>query len=157
MLNIFKKKADKETEKNEKGIQKFVDIINVKSSYGAKFNELSEVEQNIYLNHMFEVEIENGGFGMLFFHPSGDFAFQMLDSLKAIGAVKSAQLLQEAIAKFPKDIKHSKQEERQDLLEEIDADDELFLELNEALQAMGENLAVYQKAYILKHKDELVK
>lgn len=155
MFNFRKKNVEKEINKNEKGISKIVDKINVKCEYGAKLGNLSEQERVIYMNHIFKTEIDNGGFAMLFFHPAGAYAWEMVDSLKAIGAVKCAQLLEEAIAKFPRDIKGTTTEERQDMLEEIDPDDQLFFELNDALQAMGEDVGVYQKGYMIKHNDVL--
>lgn len=153
MFSLFKKK-DK-IEKQEKEIDRVVGKINVKCAYGAKINLLNEVERTIYFNDIFHKEIENGGFAMLFFHPSGAYAKEMVNTLAAIDAKKSAQLLQEAIDKFPSDLSLLSNEQRQDLLEQIDPEDHAFFELNEALSAMGEDLTVYQTAYMLKHKEEL--
>lgn len=152
---MFLLKKKNKVEKQEKEIDRVVGSINAKCAYGANMHELNEVERNIYLNEIFRKEIENGGFAMLFFHPAGTLVSEMMNSLTAIGAVKCAQLLQEGIAMFPKDITTLTNDERQDLLEEIDPDDKLFFELNEALSAMGEDILVYQTAYMLKHKQEL--
>lgn len=137
----------------EKGFEKVMDFINVKCNYGTKLELLNEQERIVYLNYLFANEIDAGGFAMLFFHPAGVFVYDMLESLTAIGAVKCAQLLQEGINFFPAELKDATLTQRQDMLEVIDPQDTLFLELNEALGAMGENLEVYQKAYILKHHD----
>ena len=155
MFNFSKKHAEKEASKNEKGIHKRIANINVKCEYGAHLEALSEEERVLYMNHIFKTEIDNGGFAMLFFHPAGAYAREMVDTLKAIGAVKCAQLLSEAIAKFPREIQGTTTEERQDMLEEIDPDDQLFFELNDALQAMGEDVGVYQKGYMIKHHEVL--
>lgn len=155
MFNFFRKNVMKQQVKEQKGIMKAIDTINVKCAYGAKIQELNEVERVLYLNHIFQTEIQNGGFAMLFFHPAGAYAHDMVDTLRTIGAIRCAQLLEEAIAKFPVDIKRSSVEKRQDLLEEIDPNDDIFIELNEAMQSMGEPIDVYQKAYMLKHKEDL--
>lgn len=156
MFQLFKKKPEKEAESNKKGIEKLVDKIDVKCAYGGKMSVLSEQERIIYMDHIFQVEFENGGFSMLFFHPAGEYAVEMVQSLQAIGCVKCAQLLQEALAKLPPEFTACKNlEERQDLLEKADPNDDAFLELNEAMGSMGEDIAVYLKAYMLKHKDEL--
>lgn len=156
MFQLFKKKPDKEVESNKKGIEKDVDKINVKCAYGGKLSLLNEHERIVYMNHIFQVEFENGGFSMLFFHPAGEYALEMVNSLEAIGCVKCAQLLKEAIAKLPPEYVSTKGlEARQDILEKADPNDDAFLELNEAMGSMGEDIAVYLKAYMLKHKADL--
>lgn len=156
MLGFLKKKTEKEEDKNAKGIEKVVDKINVKCAYGAKMELLSEQERIIYMNHIFQTEFENGGFSMLFFHPAGAYALEMVQCLEAIGCVKCAQLLTEALAKLPAEFVTTKElEKRQDLLEQADPNDDAFLELNEAMGSMGEDMRVYLKAYMLKHKADL--
>lgn len=152
-MKFFKKKT--EIEKHEKEIDKVVGIINVKCAYGAKLSILNEVEKTLYFNDIFHKEIENGGFSMLFFHPAGAYALDMVESLHAIGAMKCSQLLKEAIAMFPEDLSKLTNEQRQDALERIDPEETAFFELNEAMQSMGEDITVYQTAYMLKHKEEL--
>lgn len=153
MRSFFRKKS--ETEKHEKEIDKIVGFINVKCAYGAQLSVLNEVEKNLYLNDIFSKEIENGGFSMLFFHPAGAYVYDMVESLNAIGAMKCSQLLKEAIAKFPEGTTMTDNEQRQDALELIDPNETAFLELNEAMQSMGENIVVYQTAYMLKHKENV--
>lgn len=156
MFQLFKKKTEKEVDNKNKGIEKLVDKINVKCAYGGKMNLLHEQERIVYLNHIFQVEFETGGFSMLFFHPAGEYAMEMVNSLEAIGCVKCAQLLKEALAKLPSEFTACKDlEKRQDMLEKADPDDDAFLELNEAMGSMGEDISVYLKAYMLKHKDVL--
>lgn len=155
MFNFMKNKVVKEREQQEKGIAKVIYRISLKCAYGSNMEELNEAEKVMYCNFAFKTEIDNGGFSMLFFQPVGIFAFDMVDSLKAIGAVKCAQLLDEAIQKFPPELKGADIEKRRDMLEVIDPEDNLFLELDEALGSMGEDINVYQTAYMIKHREEL--
>lgn len=155
MFNFMKNKVTKDREKSEKGIERLVGMINQKCVYGSKLDILCKEEKVIYFTYAFKVEIENGGFSMLFFQPVGSYVFEMLDGLKEIGAVKCAQLLQEAIDKFPPELKGATSDQRHDMLEEIDPEDTLFLELNEALGSMGEDINTYQTAYMIKHRDVL--
>lgn len=153
MFSLFKKKNT--VERVEKEIDKVIGKIHVKCSYGAKMSELNEVERTLYLNDIFAKEVELGGFSMLLFHPCAAYAKEMITTLERIDASKTAQLLKEALEKLPADYCEKSLEERQDLLEAADPQDTLFVELNEALSAMGENLQIYQNAYMLKHKEEL--
>ncbi len=61
------------------------------------FTTLSENEQAIYTIWWLEAEVNNGGFHQYFWNSAGDHADVALKSLNAIGATKTASLLQQAI------------------------------------------------------------
>jgi hypothetical protein len=70
-------------------------------SYGDDMDKLTEPQKQFYYNQSLEREINNGGFNQYFINPSGDFAHQTIQSLKAIGANTTADILQKAIDQFP--------------------------------------------------------
>jgi len=61
------------------------------------FNVLNEKEQAIYTIWWLEAEVNNGGFHQYFWNSAGDHADAALKSLKNIGALKTASLLERAI------------------------------------------------------------
>lgn len=140
MFSLFRRKQQEEREMKE--IDQVLQKIHIKCAYGENLAILNEAERTLYLNDIFQKEIENGGFAMLFQHSAGVHTKDMVRSLKQIGASRSAQLLMEAEDKFAQNESMS---------------DAMFFELNEALQAMGEDLTIYQTAYMLKHKNEITK
>ncbi|HZH64889.1 MAG TPA: DUF4375 domain-containing protein [Flavisolibacter sp.] len=64
-------------------------------------NKLTEPQRLFYLNQNLEWEINNGGFNQYFINASGDFAHQTIQSLTAIGARTTADIVQKAIDQFP--------------------------------------------------------
>lgn len=61
------------------------------------FKALNEKEQAIYTIWWLEAEVNNGGFHQYFWNPAGEHSDIALKSLKAIGAIKTAALLEKAI------------------------------------------------------------
>lgn len=75
--------------------------LNEKSDYGNKISELTEGEKVVLFIENLEREINNGGFNQFFFNSSGDFAQETLNSLKLIGANKTAEIVSKAYAEWP--------------------------------------------------------
>ena len=76
-------------------------LISQLCEYGERMESLSPAQRVFYLNQSLEREVNNGGFHQFFFNSSGDNADQTVDSLESIGALKTAELLRQAISKFP--------------------------------------------------------
>jgi hypothetical protein len=61
------------------------------------FSSLNEKEQAIYSIWWLEAEVNNGGFHQYLWNSAGDHSSSALISLKSIGAIKTANLLEKAI------------------------------------------------------------
>ena len=84
--------------------------------YGERLENLSAAQRVFYLNQNLEREVNNGGFHQYFFNSSGDHADESVLALGAIGALNTAELLREAIGKFPDGKVPEDQDERQVLM-----------------------------------------
>jgi hypothetical protein len=92
-----------------------------------------------------EAELNNGGFHQFFFNSAGDRAAQTREALRAIGAVRTAALLERACARFPGGAPPVDGDERQVLMltlaprsDEFDAEDTAFYAGGEDLRALVE-------------------
>ena len=65
--------------------------------YGVEMDKLTNQQKVFYLNQTLEREVNNGGFDLYFTNSGGDNAHETILSLKAIGANKTAEILQKAI------------------------------------------------------------
>jgi hypothetical protein len=116
--------------------------------------ELSEPQKNFYLNQVLEAEVNNGGFSQYFLN-NGEYAHETVDSLKAIGAEKTADLLQKAINKFPKSKVPKDWDERYDRLEKIeDKDDEIWDKFDDKFYDYEDNLNELNLNYIRENLDK---
>lgn len=70
-------------------------------SYGDDMEAITITQQKFYLNQNLEREVNNGGLWKYFMNSSGNHAHETLLSLKEIGAVKTANVLRQAIDLFP--------------------------------------------------------
>ncbi|GHT34296.1 hypothetical protein FACS189434_10190 [Bacteroidia bacterium] len=115
--------------------------------------ELSEPQKNFYFNQVFEMEINNGGFSQYFLN-NGQYAHETVHSLKAIGAEKTADLLQKAINKFPKSKVPKDWDERCNRLEKIeDKDDEIWDKFDDKFYDYEDNLNELNLNYIRENID----
>ncbi len=126
-----------------------------KCNYGDDIERLSNEEKIIYVNNLLEAEVNNGGFSQFLYNSSGNFANDVIPSLLAIGAMKTAEICQEAFAALGQSIPNNT-EEREELLDGImtgeiekmlskyDAD---FYEYPDPLEELN-----YQ--FILRHKEQ---
>ncbi|GHT78540.1 hypothetical protein FACS189464_2160 [Bacteroidia bacterium] len=116
--------------------------------------ELSEPQKNIYLNQLLEAEVLNGGFSQYFYNPGGLYAYETVNSLKAIGAEKTANLLQKAINKFPKSYIPKDGFELGDIIEEMeDKNDEIWDEFDDKFYDYEDNLNELNLNYIRENID----
>ena len=87
----------------------------------------------------FIMGVNNGGFNQYFFNSAGDDAASTLEILKRINAVETAKLLEDAISRFPNSTVPPERENRQEILEEIDPEEELFEDLDSKVWNLAED------------------
>jgi hypothetical protein len=122
-------------------------------SYGEEMEKLNESQKIFYLNQCLEREVNNGGFNQYYFNSSGNFALETVESLKAIGAHKTAEILSHANSIFPDGQVPKEQEQRQKLIEEIEgvANDK-WQQLDDKFMAYEEDLNSLNMNYIKSNK-----
>ena len=122
--------------------------------YGDDFSKLTDPQKLFYLNQNLEREINNGGFNQYFCNSSGDNAHETILSLKAIGAGKTAEILQKAIDQFPKKFVPKDRDERTEIVEQIeDTANEVWEELDERFFEYEDDLNTLNIEYVKKYKD----
>lgn len=122
--------------------------------YGDSVDKLTDPQKQFFYNQSLEREINNGGFNQYFVNSSGDFAHETISSLKAIGANKTADILQEAINQFPdkkvpkdRDTRIETVEQIQDNAQEVwEGLDQIFFEYQDDLNSLNLD-------FVKKHKD----
>jgi hypothetical protein len=123
-------------------------------SSGDKLEQLTEPQRNFYFNQNLEREINNGGFNQFFFNSSGDFTHETIGSLRAIGANKIAEILQQAINEFPNSSVPRDRTERQEVLEQIeDKANVVFEQLEQKFQAYEDNLNELNLKYVRENRN----
>ena len=112
-------KAKDSKDKNEVIIELDNKICNL-SSWGEKLNKLNTSQRTFYYNQELEREINNGGFNQFYFNSSGNYAHEVIDSLVAIGANKTAEIVRKANSQFPSRKVPKDRDERQKVLNQIE-------------------------------------
>ena len=110
---------------------------------GEKLQNLTEPQKFYFFNQTLEREVNNGGFDQYFCNEGEKYAYETLTSLKAIGANKTADILQRAISLVLK-----KKEKGEDI--EIEIWDELdaeFLKYQDDLNLLNINYVKKNKEY----------
>lgn len=98
-------------------------------------------EEVARLVELLEGEINNGGFHQFFYNSTGDETFAMIRALKKIGALKTADIVARAAAKFPRGMPPKERVKRQDLLlEKVDPEIKVFEKLNQEFYAYPDDL-----------------
>lgn len=122
-------------------------------SYGDDMDKLTEPQIQFYYNQCLEREINNGGFNQYFINSSGDFAHQTIQSLIAIGASTTADILQKAIDQFPDKKVPQNREERIELVEQIEETaNEVWEELDEQFFEYQDDLNTLNLNFVRQHK-----
>lgn len=124
--------------------------------YGERMEKLSPAQRVFYINQNLEREVNNGGFHQFFFNSSGDNAYETVDSLEAIGAFKTAELLRQAISKFPDGKAPADPDERQVLMVNTwpDGSSEVFGDFDERFFAYEDPLTDLNFAWIRSNAGE---
>lgn len=109
--------------------------IHRKSNFGTRLSALTDEERVVYIVVSFRGEVNNGGFQQFLYSSSGAFAGELLFSLSAIGAKRTAELYRGVLESFPWGIpmdivqrrKRLEEALTEDILKTIDfSDDEFF-------------------------------
>ena len=123
--------------------------------YGDRLDQLTQPQKNFYFNQNLEREINNGGFNQFYFNSSGDFAHETIESLKAIGAFKTAEIVELANKQFPNNSVPKERDKRQELLEEIEDDaNETWEELDQRFFEYEDDLNSINMEYVRKHQND---
>lgn len=142
--------------KNEtESIHKIQEILWKKTKLYDDFENLNEAEKTFLYVEIFEAEVNNGGFDQYFFNSSGDYANETLESLKKIGALKTAKLVEEAFSYFPENPIPKDNEKRRKILENIDTKTcEKWNELEDVFYQNEENIGGLALEYVRQNKTE---
>lgn len=69
-------------------------------TWGNDLSKLTDAEKVFFYNQELEREINNGGFAQFYYNSSGNYANELIDSLKLIGAYKTADIVKKANDQF---------------------------------------------------------
>lgn len=123
--------------------------------WGDNMDALTDSQKNFYFNQNLEREINNGGFNQYFVNSSGDFAHETILSLKAIGADKTADILQQAINHFPDKSVPKDRDTRIETVEQIqDTANDAWEELDQKFFEYQDDLNSLNLDFVKKHKDK---
>lgn len=168
--NIFGRfeKADKDSRDKRPDIDKLLNSENINGSiieldnyisalcrYGVKIDFLTDPQKNFYYNQNLEREINNGGFNQFYLNSSGDFAHETIDSLRLIGANKTALIVERANDQFPDKKVPKDRATRQEILTLIeDKANEIWEELDQKFYAYEDDLNSLNIDYVRKNRNE---
>jgi hypothetical protein len=88
-------------------------------AWGDELDKLNANQKAFYYNQELEREVNNGGFNLFYSNSSGNYAHEVVDSLNAIGANKTAGIVKKANDQFPNGRVPKDRDERQQILEQI--------------------------------------
>ena len=116
--------------------------------------EMTEPQKLFNYNQELEREVNNGGFSQFFLNSSGDNAHETVLSLKAIGADKTADLLQKAIDQFPSKTVSKDRDKRTEIVEKIEETaEEVWNDLDQKFYEYEDDLNTLNIEYVRKHKE----
>ena len=125
--------------------------------YGESVEKLNEHQKIFFYNQTIEREVNNGGFNQFYFNSSGNFAHEIVESLKRIGAEKTSQIIQEANAQFPNKVVPKDRDERQEVLDQIeDKANDIWEKLDEDFYKYEEDLNALNMGYIKEYKEHFI-
>ena len=125
--------------------------------YGEKLDLLNVYQKNFYVNQNLEREVNNGGFNQFFINSSGNFAHETIDSLRIIGANKTAKIVQKANDQFPNKKVPKDRTERQEVLEQIeDFANDIWEELDQKFFEYEDDLNSLNMDYIKMNKSKFI-
>lgn len=124
-----------------------------KCRFGVKMEKLSPPERVFFITQNVEIEVNNGGFSQFFYNSSGDFAGEMVDAFREIGAEKTAAICQQALDAIGQPLPVNRAE-RIALIEAIETDaltDALDV-CDNAFYEYQEDMNVLTDAYVMQNK-----
>ncbi len=113
----------------------------------AGFAGLSPQEKTFVLVWGLEADLNNGGFNQYFFNSHSDHAAVVPDALRAIGAPRTAAIVERALEIFP-DGAPAERTTRQELLEELDPENDAFEGLDREFLAYPHDLTGLLAAFV---------
>lgn len=135
-------------------ISRLGDFISKLCAYGTEINKLTEPQRIFYFNQKLEMEVNNGGFNQFFFNSTGDFASEIVQSLRTIGAHRTAEILQQAINEFPDKVIPKDRNKRIELMRQIEKNAiDVWEELDQRFFLYEEDLNSLNLEYIKQNKN----
>jgi Domain of unknown function (DUF4375) len=120
------------------------------------YDKLAPAEKVFICVWSLEGEVNNGGFDQYYFNSSGDHALDVEESLKAIGAKHTAQLVEQANTLFGATGPSSDRAARQSQLNSLeDAKTKRMNEIEKEFMKYKDNLEELLKAYVSKNAEVL--
>lgn len=119
-----------------------------------RFSALSASEQVFMLVWELEAEVNGGGFNQFFSNSAGDRAGAAAAALRAIGADRTAAIVDEATSMFP-DGPPADRSAREEVLAELDPDVDLFESLDEAFSAYPDDLSGLLHSFVLANRSDI--
>jgi hypothetical protein len=117
-------------------------------------SSLTNYQKMFYFNQNLEREINNGGFNQYLRNSSGKYAHVTIFSLQAIGANKTADILQKAIDQFPNKKVPPDQDERMKIIEDVEnVANEIWEELDQQFYKYEDDLNTLNIEFVKKHKN----
>ena len=105
-------------------------------------------EEIVRLIQQLEDEVNNGGFDQFFYNSAGDETAMIIQSLETVGALKMADIVKRAAAKFPGGMPPIDRSLRQDLLlDNVSPNSDAFTELDQEFFKYPDDLAMLLKNY----------
>jgi hypothetical protein len=124
--------------------------------WNTEFAKLSACEVVFGLVWELEGEVNSGGFQQYFHNSSGSFAPYVVDALRRLGAMKTAELAERAIGAVGSSVPWSDDEARQAKIAALPAAIEDELEaLDNAFFARPDNLTTLLYKYVSDHRHEI--
>jgi len=121
---------------------------------GDKLDALTDPQKVFFYIQNLAREIKKGGFSQFYLNSSGDSAHEIYDSLRIIGAYKTANMVMSANDQFPGKAVPKDSSERQKLLEQVqDSANEVWKELDQKFLSQEEDLNAFNIEFIRKNKD----
>ncbi len=120
-----------------------------------EIEELSNPQKTFHYIQELLREVDNGGFNQYFINYSGDYAMDTVEALNAIGAYKTAILVQAAIDQFPGSDVPQDRDERVELVEKIEETaNPIWDELDQKFFLSEDDLNALNIEFIKKHRNE---
>ncbi|HMK20979.1 MAG TPA: DUF4375 domain-containing protein [Terriglobales bacterium] len=94
-----------------------------------------------------EGEVNNGGFHQYFYNSAGDNTAEVIQVLEEIGALRMAEIVRKAAARFPDRMPPKERFARQDVLLGHFPDTKAFYDLDDEFYAYPDNLSELLKKY----------
>ena len=121
--------------------------------YGDELENLTEPQKQFYFIQNLEREVNNGGFEQYFSNSSGDNAHETILALLAIGALKTVDILQQAINEFPDQKVPVDRDKRQEMMEEMENAEAVWDLLDQRFFKYDDDLNTLNIRYIKRNKN----